>query len=147
MRTGIERLNGGFEPYPALVVDAMYDVVAANRGSWRCFDGVPGFAADAAAERGALTLPPAGAGAADPEPAGVARPSAGTDAAAHRPATARSGCGRVRRGGGVPRADTAGRQEEPAEPVAYFALPMLIEHRGRTLSFVSSISTSTRPWT
>lgn len=36
VRTGVERLIAGFEPYPALVVDATYDVVAANRGSWRC---------------------------------------------------------------------------------------------------------------
>ncbi len=36
VRSGVERLISGFEPYPALVVDAAYDVVAANRGSWRC---------------------------------------------------------------------------------------------------------------
>lgn len=36
VREGIERLITGFEPYPALVVDAMYDVVAANRGSPCC---------------------------------------------------------------------------------------------------------------
>ncbi len=34
---------------------------------------------------------------------------------------------------------------EPAEPVAYFALPMRIEHDGRILSFVSSISTFNTP--
>ncbi|OSP27501.1 transcriptional regulator, partial [Streptomyces sp. 13-12-16] len=41
VRHGIERLISGFEPYPALVVDAMYDVVAANRGVMALFDGVP----------------------------------------------------------------------------------------------------------
>ncbi|CAM5564400.1 helix-turn-helix transcriptional regulator [Streptomyces hirsutus] len=41
LREGIERLIGGYEPYPALVVDAMYDVVAANRGVMMLFDGVP----------------------------------------------------------------------------------------------------------
>ncbi len=35
--------------------------------------------------------------------------------------------------------------EEPDEPVPYFALPMRIEHEGRVLSFVSSISTFNTP--
>ncbi|GGN30204.1 hypothetical protein GCM10011578_067140 [Streptomyces fuscichromogenes] len=35
--------------------------------------------------------------------------------------------------------------DEPDEPAAYFALPMRIEHAGRVLSFVSSISTFTTP--
>jgi hypothetical protein len=34
---------------------------------------------------------------------------------------------------------------EPAEPVPYFALPMQIEHDGRLLSFISSISTFNTP--
>src|SRR5690606_34254535 len=32
LREGIEQLIGGFEPYPALVVNALYDVVAASAG-------------------------------------------------------------------------------------------------------------------
>jgi hypothetical protein len=35
--------------------------------------------------------------------------------------------------------------EEAAEPVSRFALPMRIEHEGRVLSFVSSISTFNTP--
>jgi hypothetical protein len=34
---------------------------------------------------------------------------------------------------------------EPAEPVPYFALPLRVEHDGRILSFVSSISTFNTP--
>ena len=34
---------------------------------------------------------------------------------------------------------------EPAEPVPYFALPLRIEHDGRVLSFISSISTFNTP--
>jgi hypothetical protein len=34
---------------------------------------------------------------------------------------------------------------ELAEPVPYFALPMQIEHDGRVLSFISSISTFNTP--
>ena len=40
LREGMERLIQGYEPYPALVVDAMYDVVAANRGVVMLMDGV-----------------------------------------------------------------------------------------------------------
>ncbi len=36
LRDGMERLIRGYEPYPALVVDATYTVVAANRGSPGC---------------------------------------------------------------------------------------------------------------
>lgn len=38
-----------------------------------------------------------------------------------------------------------GAEEEADDTVAYFALPMLLEHQGRTLSFVSSISTFNTP--
>jgi hypothetical protein len=40
-----------------------------------------------------------------------------------------------------------GTRGEPAtdEPVPYFALPMRIEHEGRVLSFVSSVSTFNTP--
>ena len=34
---------------------------------------------------------------------------------------------------------------EPAEDVPYFALPLQIEHEGRVLSFISSISTFNTP--
>ena len=41
LRDGMERLIQGYEPYPALVVDAGYTVVAANRGIAMLLDGVP----------------------------------------------------------------------------------------------------------
>lgn len=41
LRTGVQRLLQGYEPYPALVVDATYDVVAANRGITMLLEGVP----------------------------------------------------------------------------------------------------------
>ncbi|WP_406407639.1 helix-turn-helix transcriptional regulator [Streptomyces halstedii] len=41
LRDAVERLLRGYEPYPALVVDAMYTVVAANRGVHLLLDGVP----------------------------------------------------------------------------------------------------------
>lgn len=41
LRDAVERLLRGYEPYPALVVDAVYTVVAANRGVQLLLDGVP----------------------------------------------------------------------------------------------------------
>ncbi|MFE5074723.1 helix-turn-helix domain-containing protein [Streptomyces halstedii] len=41
LRDALERLLRGYEPYPALVVDAVYTVVAANRGVQLLLDGVP----------------------------------------------------------------------------------------------------------
>lgn len=41
LRSGMERLIQGYEPYPALVVDATYNVLAANRGITMLMDGLP----------------------------------------------------------------------------------------------------------
>ncbi|AEN13514.1 MULTISPECIES: helix-turn-helix transcriptional regulator [unclassified Streptomyces] len=41
VREAVERLLQGYEPYPALVVDATYTVLAANRGIGVLLDGVP----------------------------------------------------------------------------------------------------------
>ncbi|MFF3729412.1 helix-turn-helix domain-containing protein [Streptomyces sp. NPDC002476] len=42
VREGMERLLQGYDPYPALVVDGVYDVVAANRGVEMLLEGVAG---------------------------------------------------------------------------------------------------------
>ncbi len=146
LRDGIERLIGGFEPYPALVVDAMYDVVAANRGVTMLFDGISP----------ALLEPPLNAMRLTLHPQGLAprilnlRQWRGhlleqmeRQIALRRSAPLRALYEEVaafpvpEAGGGI--------AEEPQGPVAYFALPMLLEHEGRTLSFVSSISTFNTP--
>ncbi|MFJ7204930.1 helix-turn-helix domain-containing protein [Streptomyces sp. NPDC098789] len=41
LREGLERLLAAYEPYPALVVDGTYTVVAANRGIAVLLDGLP----------------------------------------------------------------------------------------------------------
>ncbi|MDR3081780.1 MAG: helix-turn-helix transcriptional regulator, partial [Streptomyces sp.] len=41
LRAGVERLIQGYEPYPAVVVDAMYNVVAANRGITMLLEDIP----------------------------------------------------------------------------------------------------------
>ncbi|CAL9369664.1 helix-turn-helix domain-containing protein [Streptomyces sp. enrichment culture] len=145
LREGIERLIAGFEPYPALVVNALYDVVAANSGVMELIEGVPR----------SLLEPPLNAMRLALHPEGLAprirnlRQWRGhllgqmeRQIALRRSAPLRALYEEV---AAYPVPDTGGECAEPEEAVAYFALPMRIEHRGRTLSFVSSISTFNTP--
>lgn len=153
LREGMERLLRGYEPYPALVLNATYDVLAANRGIAMLLDGMPESLLVPPLNAMRLTLHPEGMAprirnlrawrghlleqmerqvalrrseplralyeevAAYPLPPGTAEEDPGEDAGA---------------GSG-------------AEGTAYFALPMRIEHEGRVLSFVSSVSTFNTP--
>lgn len=152
LREGIERLIGGYEPYPALVVDARYDVVAANRGVMTLLDGLPE----------SLLAPPLNAVRLTLHPEGLAprirnlREWRGhlleqmeRQVALRRSEPLRALYEEVAafpvpepepdEGAG----DAYGKEQ--SVPVAYFALPMRIEHDGRILSFVSSISTFNTP--
>lgn len=144
LREGIERLIGGYEPYPALVVDAFYDVVAANRGVMTLIDGVCA----------SLLQPPLNAMRLALHPRGLAPRIRNLRAwrghlleqmqrqiALHRSEPLRALYEEVA-AYPVPDADPA---EQPPEPVPYFALPLRIEHEGRTLSFISSIATFNTP--
>jgi transcriptional regulator with XRE-family HTH domain len=143
LREGIERLISGYEPYPALVVDALYNVVAANRGIMTLVDGV--------AE--SLLEPPLNAMRLALHPQGLAPRIRNLRAwrghlleqmerqiALHRSEPLRALYEEVA-AYPVPDAEPA---DEPSEPVQ-FALPLRIEHEGRTLSFISSISTFNTP--
>ncbi|MFI8307141.1 helix-turn-helix domain-containing protein [Streptomyces sp. NPDC085927] len=152
LREGMERLIGGYEPYPALVVDAMYDVVAANRGVMMLFDGVPE----------SLLVPPLNAVRLTLHPQGLAprirnlREWRGhllgqmeQQIALRRSAPLRAlydevAAFPVPEPGPDEEAGEADGSQQSAS-VAYFALPMRIEHEGRILSFVSSISTFNTP--
>ncbi|WP_042164860.1 helix-turn-helix domain-containing protein [Streptomyces sp. NBRC 110035] len=153
LREGIGRLIAGYEPYPALVVDAMYDVVAANRGIMMLFDGVPE----------SLLVPPLNAVRLTLHPRGLAprirnlREWRGhlleqmeRQIALRRSAPLRALYEEVA-AFPVPEPEPdstegAGAADgEESASVAYFALPMRIEHEGRILSFVSSISTFNTP--
>ncbi|MEU3175984.1 helix-turn-helix transcriptional regulator [Streptomyces sp. NPDC007000] len=153
LREGIERLIAGYEPYPALVVDAMYDVVAANRGIMMLFDGVPE----------SLLVPPLNAVRLTLHPRGLAprirnlREWRGhlleqmeRQIALRRSAPLRALYEEVA-AFPVPEPEPdstegAGAADgEESASVTYFALPMRIEHEGRILSFVSSISTFNTP--
>ncbi|MFD8518873.1 helix-turn-helix domain-containing protein [Streptomyces capillispiralis] len=145
LREGIERLIGGFEPYPALVVDAMYDVVAANRGVMALFEGVPEYLLEPPLNAVRLTLHPRGLA---PrivnlrEWRGHLLEQMERHIALRRSEPLRALYEEV---AAYPVPDTGESVAEPGAPVAYFALPMVIEHEGRRLSFVSSISTFNTP--
>jgi transcriptional regulator with XRE-family HTH domain len=144
LRDGMERLIQGYEPYPALVVDAGYTVVTANRGIAMLLEGVPEKLLAPAPNAMRLTLHPEGLA---PrirnlrEWRGHLLAQMERQIALHRSDQLRVLYEEVT-AYPVPE-DGAG--EEPAEPVPYFALPLRIEHDGRILSFVSSISTFNTP--
>ncbi|GGW03203.1 transcriptional regulator [Streptomyces globisporus] len=165
LRESLERLLAAYEPYPALVVDGTYGVVAANRGVALLLEGVPEMLLAPPLNAMRLTLHPEGLAPRivnlpewradllaqmDRQIALVRSPALRElyDEVAAYPAPARAG-GTDRTaegtGGAVPvagRADRAGRERDRA---AAFALPMLLEHGGRVLSFVSSIATFNTP--
>ncbi|OPG08300.1 transcriptional regulator [Streptomyces sp. GKU 895] len=150
LRDGIERLIQGYEPYPALVLDAMYNVVAANRGILMLLDGIPE----------SLLAPPLNAMRLTLHPEGMAPRIRNLRAwrghlleqmrrqvALRRSEPLRALYEEV---AAYPLAhdndeDDENDHGEDLEPPAYFALPMRIEHEGRVLSFVSSISTFNTP--
>lgn len=146
LRQGMERLIQCYEPYPAFVVDSVYDVVAANRGMMMFLDGVGEALLEPPLNAMRLTLHPEGLAPRIrnlPEWRGHLLAQMEREIALHRSAPLRALYEEVS-AYPVPRREH-GHDQEPAEPVPYFALPMQIEHEGRTLSFVSSISTFNTP--
>ncbi|WP_405974926.1 helix-turn-helix transcriptional regulator [Streptomyces sp. NBC_00988] len=145
LREGLERLIQGYEPYPALVVDAGYTVVAANRGITMLLDGVPESLLQPPLNAMRLTLHPQGLA---PrirnlgEWRGHLLAQMERQIALHRSEPLRALYEEV---AAYPAPGTADREDEQPAPVPHFALPMRIEHDGRVLSFVSSISTFNTP--
>ncbi|MFC8694250.1 helix-turn-helix domain-containing protein [Streptomyces parvus] len=154
LRESLERLLAAYEPYPALVVDGTYGVVAANRGVSLLLEGVPEKLLTPPLNAMRLTLHPEGLAPRivnlpewradllaqmDRQIALVRSPALRElyDEVAAYPAPAQAD-GPPRAPGGT---GAAGR-ERTGTP---FALPMLLEHGGRVLSFVSSIATFNTP--
>ncbi|GCD41615.1 helix-turn-helix domain-containing protein [Streptomyces paromomycinus] len=144
LRSGLERLLTGYEPFPALVVDATYHVVAANRGIQAMLAGV-----DAK-----LLEPPLNAMRVTLHPDGMAprirnfrewrehlltqmqRQLAVLRSAPLRAVYEEVSAYPLPEGG---RETAAGGEHAP------YALPMLLEHDGRVLSFISTIATFNTP--
>lgn len=152
LREGLERLLTGYEPYPALVVDATYDVVAANRGILMLMEGLPEHLLDGPLNAMRLTLHPEGLA---PrirnfrEWRGHLLAQMERQIALARSAPLRALYEEVSAYPLPPAAEGPGEgvayEDGPVEAVAYLALPLRIEHGGHLLSFVSSISTFNTP--
>ncbi|WP_406499111.1 helix-turn-helix transcriptional regulator [Streptomyces sp. NBC_00846] len=151
LREGMERLLHGYDPYPALVVDGMYNVVAANRGITMLLEGVAGHLLAPPLNAMRLTLHPEGLA---PRIRNLRQWRADLLAQMDRQiALARSA--ELRKlyeevagypaPGGTDRADGAGAIEGAGPASPPFALPLHIEHDGHVLSFVSSIATFNTP--
>ncbi|CAM5627902.1 transcriptional regulator [Streptomyces avidinii] len=148
LREALERLLTAYEPYPALVVDAAYDVVAANRGVLMLLDGLPEHLLAGPLNAMRLTLHPQGLA---PRIHNLREWRGHLLAQMERQiALARSE--RLRAlyeevsAYPVAGADWRGGRGEPVDgAVASIALPLRIEHDGHLLSFVSSISTFNTP--
>ncbi|MFM9372310.1 helix-turn-helix domain-containing protein [Streptomyces sp. Da 82-17] len=145
LRAGLDQLLQGYEPYPALVVDATYRVVAANRGVALLIEDVPEH----------LLAPPLNAMRLTLHPDGLARKIRNLgewrghllhqmqrQIALHRSPALRELYDEV---AAYPVADPGERPDPDEPPLPYFALPLRLEHRGRLLSFVSSIATFNTP--
>lgn len=156
LRAGVEQLLRGYEPYPALVVDGTYSVVAANRGIAMLMEGLPEH----------LLTPPLNAMRITLHPEGLApRIRNLREWRGHLLAQMERQIALVRSkelrelyeevaayplavssAAGVAAEETADGGAGGADaPYASFALPLRIEHGGRVLSFVSSISTFNTP--
>ncbi|NSC24636.1 helix-turn-helix domain-containing protein [Streptomyces albus subsp. chlorinus] len=147
VRAALERMVAAYEPYPALVVDGLYTVVAANRGIAALLEGVAPH----------LLEPPLNAMRITLHPRGLARRirnlaewrghllhQMGRQLALHRSPALRALYEEVAAypspDGAASDAPTASAQEETR-----FALPLVVEHGGQTLSFLSTIATFNTP--
>ncbi|MEE4424200.1 MULTISPECIES: helix-turn-helix domain-containing protein [Streptomyces] len=144
LRSGLDRLLSGYEPFPALVVDGLYTVQAANRGITMLLSDVDP----------ALLTPPLNAMRITMHPDGLAPRIRNylewrehllgqmeRQLALMRSAPLRALYEEV---SGYP-LPPGGRERASFGGHAPFALPMMIEHDGRVLSFISTIATFNTP--
>jgi transcriptional regulator with XRE-family HTH domain len=146
LRAGIDQLLQGYEPYPALVVDGRYEVVAANSGIRMLLHGVADHLLTPPLNAMRLTLHPEGLAPRIrnlPEWRGHLLHQMERQIALARSAPLRALYDEVAAYPLPPAHDGAARPDGP--PPAHFALPLRVEHDGQVLSFVSSISTFNTP--
>jgi transcriptional regulator with XRE-family HTH domain len=147
LRDGMDRLLHGYEPYPAVVVDGTYTMVAANRGIAMLAEGLPEELLTPPVNTMRLSLHPEGLA---PRIRNLAEwrghllEQMERQLALTRSAALRELYDEVSAYPVPVAAEPAGEPPElPAAPG--FALPLRIEHDGRVLSFISSISTFNTP--
>lgn len=153
VREGLERVIAAYEPYPALVMDGTYQVLAANRGIALLMDGVAGHLREPPLNAMRITLHPEGLA---PRIRNL-RQWRGhlLEQMDRQLALVRSPALRAlyEEVAAYPLAPFAGECADPApaeppgqeDPGSLFALPMVIEHHGRVLSFLSTIATFNTP--
>lgn len=145
LREGLHRLLTGYEPYPALVINGRYEVIAANAGIGMLMEGV--------AEH--LTRPPVNAMRVTMHPEGIARrilnyrewrghllEQMERQLALLRSAPLRALYEEV---SAYPLPEGGGHLAAYSSDHVPFALPMIIEHDGRALSFISTVATFNTP--
>ncbi|MFE9407783.1 helix-turn-helix domain-containing protein [Streptomyces sp. NPDC006704] len=151
LREGMERLLGAYEPYPALMVDATYTVLAANRGIEMLLEGVAGHLLTPPVNAMRLTLHPEGLA---PRIRNLAQwRSHLLDQMERQIALLRNDSLRALyeevAAHPVPAHPAPESGETPADAghqqVFPFALPLRIEHAGTVLSFISTIATFNTP--
>ncbi|MGW6688147.1 helix-turn-helix domain-containing protein [Streptomyces sp. NPDC054961] len=148
LREALERLLTGYEPYPALIVDATYDVVAANRGIMMLLEGMPEHLLAGPLNAMRLTLHPEGLA---PrihnlrEWRGHLLAQMERQIALARSAPLRALYEEVSAYPVPAAAAERPGDDGPDGALASIALPLRIEHDGHLLSFVSSISTFNTP--
>ncbi|WP_329284733.1 helix-turn-helix domain-containing protein [Streptomyces sp. NBC_00691] len=147
LRAGIEQLLQGYEPYPALVVDGSYTVVAANRAIGMLLDGLPEQLLTPPLNAMRITLHPEGLAPRIrnlPEWRGHLLHQMERQIGLARSESLRALYAEVKAYPPPPGSDDSAAPA-PEDLYPYFALPLRIEHDGRVLSFVSSISTFNTP--
>ncbi|MFE9388901.1 helix-turn-helix domain-containing protein [Streptomyces sp. NPDC006784] len=151
VRGALERMVAAYQPYPALVLDGCYTVVAANAGLAALLEGVAPHLLEPPLNAMRITLHPEGLA---PRIRNLAEwrghllDQMSRQLALHRSPALRALHDEVA-AYPLPGADAAAPGDDAAAPVPgdqpRFALPLVIEHGGQTLSFLSTIATFNTP--
>ncbi|MEU9060921.1 helix-turn-helix transcriptional regulator [Streptomyces sp. NPDC048430] len=151
LRAGLDQLLTAYEPFPALVMDGMYDVVAANKGVRLLLDGVAGHLLRPPMNAMRLTLHPQGLA---PRIRNLGEWRGHLLERMERQAALRSsealrGLYEEVAAYPDPSGDTSagpGERTDGRGPAAHpYALPLRIEAGGRVLSFISTATTFNTP--
>ncbi|MFD6274010.1 helix-turn-helix domain-containing protein [Streptomyces sp. NPDC060209] len=151
LRAGLDQLLTAYEPLPALVMDGMYDVVAANKGVQILLDGVSGHLLQSPMNAMRLTLHPQGLA---PRIRNLGEWRAHLLERMERQAALRSSDAlrslyeEVAAYPAPPGSTHAGPDERTdghGPDVHPYALPLRIEAGGRVLSFISTATTFNTP--